>query len=91
MSLKIPAERISWLRGYSEKTPGAVKDWDVYEYDYGGVVEITLVGDGVTDKEKELTDWFYHWYNPAGYGSSVRKTNKDGKTGLLFHRFKSCD
>jgi hypothetical protein len=91
MALKVDAGRISWLRAYNESRADQTKDWDVYEYDYGGVVEITVVGAGVEDKEKELTDWFYAWYNPAGYGSSVRKINKDGKTGLLFHRFKSCD
>lgn len=91
MSLKIPAERISWLRGYGDKSSNAAKDWEVYEYDYGGVVEITIIGASVKDNEKELTDRFYVWYNPAGYGSSVKKVSKDGNTGLLFHRFKSCD
>lgn len=91
MGLKVPLESISWLKGYSDKHPEEAKKLEVYELDYAGDVSVTVVGKDAVDKEEELTDWFYAWYNPAGYGSSVRKVSKDGSPALLFHRFKSCD
>jgi hypothetical protein len=53
---------------------------------------VTLKADFSTEVEADgYIEKTYHWYHPAGYGTSLTKTLRDGRWFVTGYRYSSCD
>ena len=87
MSLKINPKSLGFLKTF----PGS-DDWDVEEYRSGGHSSVKIKGQEAVNKFSEIEAAFFAWYNPNGYGSTIRKAkSSSGEPLLVLERWLSCD
>lgn len=87
MSLKINPRSLGFLKNI----PGS-DNWNVEEYRAGGHTSISINSQDAVNKFSEVESAFFAWYNPNGYGSTIRVAkSSSGEPLLVLERWLSCD